>query len=452
MELYGRKTFWSFLEEDQRCPPSPTSHHHHRSNKESEPRLSLSRPSSATVASLSPSSPGGSPWTLSPLRRSPSPSLLYHCIASLQRQDGNVYSIAISRGAVFTGSDSDRVRVWHQPDCIDRGYIRTHHGRVRAILAHGGTLFTSHKDHRVRVWSVFVAGPDRLRSKKLATLPPRGPSFFPFHRKKSNQHRDTISCLACYQAEGLLYTGSWDRTVKVWRLTEKACVDSFIAHEGQVSAMLVNQEDGCLFTSSTDGSVKLWRRVYGDSSHALTVVLRFQTSPVNALALSRSTSSCFLYSGSSDGYVNIWEKEAASGRFNHTGFLQGHRFAVLCLAAVERVVLSGSEDTTIRVWRREEGTGFHTCLAVIEGHRGPVRCLAVSLEVESEGVGLLLYSASLDRMVKVWRIKVVGKEREGEEGVEEEGEGEGKEVVFEMSPVLSPLWVEKKLQRSHHLY
>ncbi|MGV7989179.1 WD40 repeat domain-containing protein, partial [Mycobacterium kansasii] len=38
------------------------------------------------------------------------------------------------------------------------------------------------------------------------------------------------------------------------------------------------------------------------------MTLRFESSPVNALALSSSCNTCYLYSGSSDGYVNFWEK------------------------------------------------------------------------------------------------------------------------------------------------
>uniref|UniRef100_A0A803PCL1 Phospholipase D C-terminal domain-containing protein n=1 Tax=Cannabis sativa TaxID=3483 RepID=A0A803PCL1_CANSA len=40
---------------------------------------------------------------------------------------------------------------------------------------------------------------------------------------------------------------------------------------------------------------------------------------------------------------------------------KGHRFAILCVVAVEEMVFSGSEDTTIRIWRGEEGNCLHEC-------------------------------------------------------------------------------------------
>eukprot|EP00257_Ricinus_communis_P015215 XP_015573085.1 protein JINGUBANG [Ricinus communis] len=300
-------------------------------------------------------------------------------------------------------------------------------------------------NHKIRIWNFTVS--ENFRIRKVCTLPKRN-SFLLFSRSDTQQqHKDCVSCMAYYHAEGLLYTGSYDKTVKVWRVLDKKCVDSFIAHEDNVNAILVNQDDGCVFTCSSDGSVKLWRRLYRENSHTLTMRLKFQQSPVNALALSSTFSNCFLYSGSSDGTINFWEKDKFSGRFNHGGFLQGHRFAVLCLVAIEKLIFSGSEDTTIRVWRREEGSYFHECLAVLDAHRGPVRCLAACLEMEKVMMGFLVYSASLDHTFKVWRIKVLPEEKVCLDYTDQ-SDPKIKATEYEMSPVLSPSWVERKLRAS----
>lgn len=401
------------------------------------PSVAASEPSIPTR----PMSPG-TPWTLSPVRTSPSQPLLYHCIASLHRHEGNIFSITLSKDFVFTGSESSRIHAWKQPDCTEIGYIKAASGQVRAILSSGKMLFTTHGDCKVRIWDASTA--ENFRPKKITTLPQRNRFLF-FSRKSSQQHNDHISCLAYNKEDKLLYTGSWDKTVKAWKINERCCVDSFVAHEGQVNGIVINQEDGCVFTCSSDGSVKIWRRVFGESSHILTMTLKFQLSPVNALALSSSPNTTLLYSGSSDGLINFWEKEKMSGRYNHGGFLQGHHFAVLCLVALGELVFSGSEDATIRVWRREEGNCFHSCISVIEGHHGPVRCLAVSLETENVvGVkGLLVYSASLDQTFKVWRVKVFPTEKVN---MDESAKDPQREIVeCETSPVLSPSWVEKKL-------
>ncbi|KAM7276054.1 hypothetical protein ACFE04_017920 [Oxalis oulophora] len=473
MEFYNnRNSLFKFMEDnniDHISPQSPATHHHqfspshHHNNTnnnhqstdvEQDIQFSPARPSSPIsprTSLMHPPSPD-SPWTTSP-HQTPSPALLYSCIASLHRHDGNIFSIAVSKGTVFTGSESSRIRAWRQPDCIERGNIKSPSGDVRAILAYGNLLFTSHRDFKIRVWNVVTVA-DNFRPKKVSTFPKRS-SFLIFPKRNTNQHKDCVSCMAYYHAEGILYTGSFDKTVKAWRVSDKKCVDSFLAHDSNVNAIVVNQEDGCVFTCSSDGSVKIWRRVYRENSHTLTMTLKFQQSPVNALALSCSSfNNCFLYSGSSDGMINFWEKERMSGRFNHGGFLQGHRFSVLCLVAIEKLIFSGSEDTTIRVWRREEGSYFHECLAVLDGHRGPVRCLAACLEIEKVVMGFLVYSASLDQTFKVWRIKVMPDEKiscvDNSYAERNDTPKSGMAMEYEISPVLSPSWVEKKLQGNHY--
>ncbi|XP_039812029.1 protein JINGUBANG-like [Panicum virgatum] len=436
---FGRRRSFSSIEEDRTSSPgtrTPLHQYHAR----------------FTMSSV-PMSGRCSPWAQSPLhgrhRFPPSPGAIYHCLAALHRLESDVHALAVARGVLFAASDSGRVRAWAAPECCDRGYLDVGRGRVQALAACGHTLVTSHgRGHNVRVWTVRAAATSEphVRAKKAATLPANGRlSVLCFGKKRPpHHHRDTVSCLVLHAAAGLLYTASHDRTVKAWKLSDGACTDSFAAHDGPINAMVVNEADGCVFTGSSDGTVKIY----------------------------------FLYAGSSDGYVNVWDKKATVGRPVHAGYLKGHRLAVYCLASGGcggRVVVSGSEDATMRVWRRE-GTGggaTHTCLAVIEGHRGPVRCLTVGdgEGSEVEGRGMVVYSAGLDKSVKVWRIRVVAKEEE-EDDDDDDGEGgaqaeimagnadgdaiparndleDSKKMEFVgPTPVPSPSWVVKRRHTS----
>lgn len=73
-------------------------------------------------------------------------------------------------------------------------------------------------------------------------------------------------------------------------------------------------------------------------------------------------------------------------------------------------MLSGSADRSICVWRRDNSAdGTHSCLTVLSGHTGPVKCLAVEEDTEvddgkKKGRRWIVYSGSLDKTIKVWRV------------------------------------------------
>ena len=146
----------------------------------------------------------------------------------------------------------------------------------------------------------------------------------------------------------------------------------------------------------------------GVTKHMLVKVLLRQDSAVTTLAVSHVAG--VVYCGSSDGVINFWEK---GRRLIHGGVLHGHKLAVLCLATAGCLVISGSADKTICVWRRD-WAGAHTMISVLTGHTGPIKCLAVAEDRAyggPDGPRWILYSGSLDKSVKVWRVAEARKTR-----------------------------------------
>lgn len=109
-----------------------------------------------------------------------------------------------------------------------------------------------------------------------------------------------------------------------------------------------------------------------------------------------------LYCGSSDGLVNFWEWDR---KLSHAGVLRGHKLAVLCLATAQNLLFSGSADMSICVWKRSIN-GEHYCMSILKSHSGPVKCLAVEKDPETmcNERRWILYSGSLDKSVKTWRV------------------------------------------------
>lgn len=221
------------------------------------------------------------------------------------------------------------------------------------------------------------------------------------------KHFDAVSCLSLDEEQGILYSGSWDKSVKVWRLSDFKCLESVNAHDDAVNSVAATY-GGLIFTGSADGTVKVWRREFVGkvTRHVLVQTLLSQENAVTAVAAAGAV----VYAGASDGLVSYWLQEKQS--LSYGGALRGHKLAVLCLAVAGSLVVSGSADKSICVWRREV-SGDHTCLTVLTGHTGPVKCLAIEEDhEEEEGIRAngdddqrwRLYSGSLDKSVKVWRL------------------------------------------------
>ncbi|RVW57284.1 Protein JINGUBANG [Vitis vinifera] len=254
--------------------------------------------------------------------------------------------------------------------------FKSNSGLVKAIIISGEKIFTGHQDGKIRVWKVSAKNPSV--HKRVGTLP----TFRDYIRSSMNPSNYV------------------EVRRHLWRISDSKCLESVNVHDDAVNAVVAGF-DGLVFTGSADGSVKVWRRELQakGTKHFFSQTLLKQECAVTALAVNPEAT--FLYCGSSDGLVNFWEREK---HLSHGGILRGHKLAVLCLVAAGNLVFSGSADMGICVWRRLEGD--HSCLAVLTGHNGPVKCLAIEDDIESTAADRrwILYSGSLDKSVKMWRV------------------------------------------------
>ncbi|CAO2836275.1 unnamed protein product [Amaranthus hypochondriacus] len=327
-------------------------------------------------------------------------------IGSLVREEGHIYSLAINGDLLYTGSDSKNIRVWK--NLKEFSGFKSASGLVKAIVIESGKIFTGHQDGKIRIWKVSPKNPSLYkRAGSLPTLK----DLFKASIKLSNyidikknrtsiwmKHSDAISCMSMCGEQGILYSSSWDMTFKVWRISDSKCLESVSAHEDAINC-IVSSNDGMIFTGSADGTVKVWRReMQGKGTkHFFVQTLLKQECAVTALAV--DPTGLIVYCGSSDGIVNFWDTEK---NLAHGGVLKGHKLAVLCLSARARLVFSGSADKTICIWRREGLV--HTCVSTLTAHIGPVKCLAVEDDKEAKGLRFVVYSGSLDKSVKVWNV------------------------------------------------
>ncbi|KAK9052113.1 hypothetical protein SSX86_028741 [Deinandra increscens subsp. villosa] len=361
----------------------------------------------------------------------------HHQITTFKAHTSSISSLTLAGKHLLSGSSDNQIRVWPQdPLPTVQNPIVYGESPVKSMVVCGDKLFTGHHDNKISVWKIdqIDARDDGTGNRKLiktahvTTLPTINDRvtkmFFAKNYVKIRRHKrrtwvhhvDAVSALAVSHDGSLLYSGSWDRTFKVWRTSDFKCLESvWNAHDDAINAVVVSR-DGYVYTGSGDRKIKVWRRHAGEKKHRLVDTLEKHKSAVNTLALSKDET--VLYSGACDRSIIVWEKQKGSGgegggdgrHMVVAGALRGHSMAVLCITVVEDLVVSGSADKTVRIWRRGIDGKKYSRVCELEGHNGPVKCLAAALDsctvADSGGPSYVVYTGSLDCDVKVWKVWV----------------------------------------------
>jgi hypothetical protein len=81
-------------------------------------------------------------------------------------------SIAVSNGVVYTGSDTNTVRIWRLPEFTECGQLKTKACMVVALQVSNERVYAAYGDAKIRVWRRTCDG--ALKHVRLATIPTTG--------------------------------------------------------------------------------------------------------------------------------------------------------------------------------------------------------------------------------------------------------------------------------------
>ncbi|XP_019052349.1 PREDICTED: vegetative incompatibility protein HET-E-1 [Nelumbo nucifera] len=334
-------------------------------------------------------------------------SVSHLCVSSL-KPNTCIGCLAVSGDLLYVASGSE-INVYSLTNYahIDAFNGNSSSGSVKSLAFSEGKAFTAHQDSKIRVWQLTPT----KRHQHVATLPtvkdrvrrfvlPKNYVRVRRHKKRLwIEHADAVSGLAV--RNGLIYSVSWDKCLKVWRASDLRCLESVKAHEDAINAVAVSV-DGTVYTAGADRRIRVWGRTSGERRHTLIATLEKHKSAVNALALTSDAS--VLFSGACDRSILVWEREDSAHHMAVTGALRGHTGAILCLVNISDFLVSGSSDRTVRIWRRGRDSRF-CCLTVLEGHERPVKSLVALSDSVSSG-SISVCSGSLDGETKVWQVLI----------------------------------------------
>ncbi|KAD5802903.1 hypothetical protein E3N88_14263 [Mikania micrantha] len=339
--------------------------------------------------------------------KTPSSCSSYRSLSVLTGHDGSVSCLSICGEFILSASHGKDIIVWQQPDLRQFTKFGQGDGSVKAVVTVGNKVFTAHQDSRIRVWKVSTSSENIF---KLVNTLPTTKDYLGKFMKQSNyvqtrrhhkrlwiEHADSISCLSV--SNGLIYSGSWDKTLKVWRISDLKCLESITAHDDAINSLIACK--GIVYSASADGKIKAWGRSKTEpqSSHSLKGILEgHKDVSMNSVVVSEDGT--VVYGGGSDGYVMGWLGSKDLDSWKCVCEVKAHEMAILCMCIRREILCSGSTDQSICIWKREV-KGL-TKIGVVKGHGGPVKCIQAS--PNSVGGGFLLYSGSLDKSIRVWWV------------------------------------------------
>ncbi|KAF9955928.1 Transducin (beta)-like 3 [Mortierella alpina] len=220
-------------------------------------------------------------------------------------------------------------------------------------------------------------------------------------------HTDIVICLDRNTDGTLLASGSKDNTAKVWTLdleNEDAderykCIGTCVGHTEAIGAVaLTRKTDGLLLTGSQDRTIKCWDLSTADLDEP-DENLRFKShytiqaheKDINTIAIAPNDK--IFATGSQDKLAKIWNLQDGT----LIGTCKGHKRGVWSVkfSPVDQCLATSSGDRTIKIWSLND----YSCLRTFEGHTNSI------LKVDFMTSGLQLVSCGSDGLVKLWTIR-----------------------------------------------
>lgn len=329
------------------------------------------------------------------------------CSSSLEGHTKEILSVAFSpNGRVLaTGSGDCTVRLWDlgTETPIATGSVHRNWVLCIAWSPTGKLLASGGMDNLVVLWDGETGA---AVGKPLAG------------------HTQFVCALAWEPMKGhdapssRLASASKDGTVRVWDTVHKCCLFTLSSHTAAITSLRWSAFGGRIYTGSRDRTLKVW--AIGDSNQQHGILERtFEGHAhwINTMALSTDygmrvalfdhegnalskarepeTTSERIVTGSDDFTMFLWDPSATSCK--PIARLTGHQALVtqVIFSPDGRWIASCSFDKSVKLWNASTGA----FVASLRGHVGPVYQIAFSADSR------FLVSGSRDATVKIWSVR-----------------------------------------------
>eukprot|EP00731_Ephydatia_muelleri_P036540 Em0274g5a len=284
------------------------------------------------------------------------------CVGTFRGHKGTVWSMVIAKSRLYSSSSDGSIKEWDIED-LRRGCLKTvsaHKECAMCLAATKKILFSAGTDHTLRSWDLSTL-------EEIAVV--------------ERVHEGIVSAMVC--SKEYVFTSSLG-CIKVWdpvTLKEVHNIDGF--SQSWVRALFYDKRTNRLFSGSSNrvnvwkgnedfGPIHTFETSYG-AIYSLAVTTKYiiigthnqniqiydvatlkhmyslngHIGIVTVLKVVESPSGSFMFSGSSDASVQVWNLE----NLLPIQALQRHEKAVHSMAVWQDTVFTGSEDMEIKVFK-----------------------------------------------------------------------------------------------------
>lgn len=270
---------------------------------------------------------------------------------------------------ILTGSDDTNINVYDTKNGALMATLEGHEGGVWALQYHENTLVSGSTDRSVRVWDIERAQCTQIFQGHTSTVRCLQ-ILLPTEIGKTPEGKPIVM-----PPEPLIITGSRDSSLRIWKLPGPDDPEYFqpasshdsanpyfvrvlTGHSHSVRAIAAHGDT--LVSGSYDCTVRVWKISTGEAVHRL----QGHSYKVYSVVLDHKRNRCI--SGSMDNMVKIWSLDTGAMLFN----LEGHSSLVGLLDLQADRLVSAAADSTLRIWDPDNGR----CKAILTAHTGAITC------------------------------------------------------------------------------